>query len=62
MDFDEISGCSPVGRAPALGAGSRAFESRHSDHKENRLRQSFLPQVILLSKGLLIGPEGPVVK
>lgn len=29
----QISGCSPVGRAPHLGCGSRAFESRHSDHR-----------------------------
>ena len=26
-----ISGCGAVGSAPALGAGSREFESRHSD-------------------------------
>ena len=28
-----ISGCRPVGRAPALGAGCRRFESCHSDQK-----------------------------
>ena len=27
-----ISGCSAAGSAPALGAGCRGFESRHSDH------------------------------
>ena len=26
-----ITGCSAVGSAPALGAGGREFESRHSD-------------------------------
>ena len=31
--FRNISGCSAVGSAPALGAGCREFESRHSDHK-----------------------------
>ena len=28
-----LSGCSAVGSAPALGAGCREFESRHSDQK-----------------------------
>ena len=28
-----ISGCSAVGSAPALGAGCRRFESCHSDQK-----------------------------
>ena len=32
-----ISGCSPVGRAPHLGCGSRAFESRHSDQKSVKI-------------------------
>ena len=29
-----MSGCCAVGSAPALGAGGREFESRHSDHKD----------------------------
>ena len=31
-----LSGCSAVGSAPALGAGCREFESRHSDQKSRR--------------------------
>ena len=31
-----LSGCSAVGSAPALGAGCREFESRHSDHKSRK--------------------------
>ena len=34
-----ISGCSPVGRVPALGAGGREFKSRHSD-QESPARKS----------------------
>ena len=30
-----IPGCCAVGSAPALGAGGREFESRHSDHKKS---------------------------
>ena len=30
----DISGCSAVGSAPALGAGGREFEPRHSDQKD----------------------------
>ena len=31
--ISNLSGCSAVGSAPALGAGCREFESRHSDQK-----------------------------
>ena len=31
-----LSGCSAVGSAPALGAGCREFESRHSDQKSRK--------------------------
>ena len=30
-----MPGCCAVGSAPALGAGGREFESRHSDHKKS---------------------------
>ena len=30
-----ITGCCAVGSAPALGAGGREFESRHSDHNKS---------------------------
>ena len=30
-----FTGCCAVGSAPALGAGGREFESRHSDHKKS---------------------------
>ena len=45
--FINLSGCSAVGSAPALGAGCREFESRHSDHKtkgEQRLSFYFMPE------------------
>ena len=32
MNNGNLSRCSAVGSAPALGAGCREFESRHSDH------------------------------
>ena len=34
-----ISGCSAVGSAPALGAGCRGFESLHSDQNFDRKRK-----------------------
>ena len=34
-----ITGCSAVGSAPALGAGCRGFESLHSDQNFDRKRK-----------------------
>ena len=41
--LNNITGCSAVGSAPALGAGCRRFESCHSDHlsQKNRLKRRF---------------------
>ena len=36
-----ISGCSAVGSAPALGAGCRGFESLHSDQNFDRKQSLF---------------------
>ena len=43
-DEAEISGCSAVGSAPALGAGCRAFESPHSD--QNKESELYLLEVV----------------
>ena len=47
----DISGCSAVGSAPALGAGCRRFESCHSDQTKSSVNSfvfgtfSFIPAV-----------------
>ena len=46
-----ISGCSAVGSAPALGAGCRGFESLHSDQKRDCLTKKFdNPDFIILGQ------------
>ena len=50
-----MSGCCAVGSAPALGAGGREFESRHSDHKKSHditLEIAFILWLYLLHIGL----------
>ena len=50
-----MSGCCAVGSAPALGAGGREFESRHSDHKKSHdeaLEIAFISWLYLLYIGL----------
>ena len=50
-----MTGCCAVGSAPALGAGGREFESRHSDHKKSHdkaLEIAFISWLYLLHIGL----------
>ena len=53
----DISGCSAVGSAPALGAGCRRFESCHSDQTKSSVNSfvcgtfSFIPAVNVLMLG-----------
>ena len=45
-----ITGCSAVGSAPALGAGCRGFESLHSD--QCRLEKAFLGRLLIFILGV----------
>ena len=50
-----LTGCCAVGSAPALGAGGREFESRHSDQKKSHdtaLEIAFISWLYLLHIGL----------
>ena len=50
-----MPGCCAVGSAPALGAGGREFESRHSDHEKSHdeaLEIAFISWLYLLHIGL----------